>query len=116
LSEAPNSAGFGVPEAAAYTGMVTLLLAALAPFFKNKRYVLFFGLGHDHYARNCVQAFLRCPWLIGHSPIKVLKNSRMILLFSFGIAALAGMGLSGLQQEDQWTDRKRGCGHCSCLS
>jgi hypothetical protein len=106
IVRSPNSAGFGVPEAAAYTGMVTLLLAALAPFFKNKRYVLFFGLV-TIITLAIVYSIPPMPWLIGHSPIKVLKNSRMILLFSFGIAALAGMGLSGLQQEDQWTDRKR---------
>jgi len=36
-----------------------------------------------------------------HTPIiKALKNDRLILLVDFGLAALAGLGISALQEED----------------
>lgn len=95
----PNSAGIPIPEGAAYFGMIGLMAASLAPFHKAKRYVLFFGL----------LAFLSLAvaytiepfhWLASHSPIlKGLKNGRLILVASFGLAALGGLGVSALEEE-----------------
>jgi hypothetical protein len=94
----PNSAGIAVPNALGYVGMFTLLAAAVAPLHRFPRYVIWFcGL----VAIGLAVTFGVEPihWLVIHTPvIKGLKNERLILLADFGLAALAGFGVSMLQE------------------
>ncbi len=95
----PNSAGIPIPEGAAYFGMIGLMAASLAPFHKAKRYVVFFGL-LTFLALTVAYTIEPFHWLASHSPIlKGLKNGRLILLASFGLAALGGLGISALEEE-----------------
>src|SRR5262249_35387822 len=82
----PNSAGLIVPEAAAYLGMITLLACALAPFHKPKKFpvlfvILTFLAGSVAYSIEPVRS------LVLYIPvIKAIKNQRLILIMSFGLA------------------------------
>jgi hypothetical protein len=95
----PNSAGILVPNAMGYVGMLTLLAAALSALHRSTRYVIWFaGL----VVVGVVVAFGVEPVgsVINQTPIlKSLKNERLILLIDFGLAALAGLGISMLQEE-----------------
>ena len=95
----PNSAGIAVPNAMGYAGMLTLLAAALAPMHRSSRYVIWFisliviGMAGTF-------GFEPVRWVLAHTPIvKGLKNDRLILLVDFGLAALAGLGISALEEE-----------------
>ncbi len=94
----PNSAGLIVPEAAAYVGMITLLAAALAPLHQAKRSVVLFALltflaGSVAYSIEPVRSIaLYLP------VIKGIKNHRLILVMTFGLCGLAGVGISSLEQ------------------
>jgi len=95
---APNSAGIWIPTAMSYVGMFTLLAAALAPLHRSTRHVIWFGalviIGIAG-----TFGFEPVRWLLAHIPIiKGLKNDRLILLADFGLAALAGLGISALQE------------------
>ena len=95
----PNSAGIPIPEGAAYVGMIGLMAASMAPFHKAKRYVLFFGL-LTFLALAVAYTIEPFHWLASHAPIlKGLKNGRLILVASFGLAALGGLGVSALEEE-----------------
>jgi membrane protein YfhO len=91
----PNSSGLLVPESAAYAGTITLLLAPLALFHRNRRESLFFVL----LIAVSLQIVFGGPfhWLADQIPVlNGLKNWRFMLVIDFGIAVLAGMGLSAL--------------------
>jgi Bacterial membrane protein YfhO len=95
----PNSAGIFVPNAMGYVGMLTLLAAALAPLHRSSRYVLWFmsliiiGIAGT-FGLEPIRSILT------HTPIiKGLKNERLFLLVDFGLAALAGLGISMLLEE-----------------
>jgi len=95
----PNSAGIFVPNAMGYVGMLTLLAAALAPLHRSTRYVVWFlslviiGIAGTF-------GFEPVRSILTHVPIiKGLKNERLILLVDFGLAALAGLGISALQED-----------------
>jgi hypothetical protein len=95
----PNSAGIFVPNAMGYVGMLTLLAAALAPLHRSSRYVIWFlslvGIGIAG-----VFGFEPIRWILTHTPIvQGLKNERLILLVDFGLAALAGLGVSMLEED-----------------
>lgn len=95
----PNSAGISVPNAMGYAGMLTLLAAALAPLHRSSRYVIWF-LGLVVIGIGGAFGFEPIRWLVTHTPIvKGIKNERLILLVDFGLAALAGLGISMLQEE-----------------
>lgn len=96
----PNSAGIIVPNAAGYVGMLTLLAAALAPLHRAPRYVIWFA-GLVAVGIAATFGFEPVRWLLTHAPIiKGLKNERLILLADFGLAALAGLGVSALDSGD----------------
>jgi hypothetical protein len=108
ILSSPNSAGISVPEGAAYLGMLTLLAASLAPFHRARRYVIFFVVVT---AISLMIAYTIPPvsWIVAHTPfLKSMKNGRFIFVASFGIAAMAGLGISILQEaETALTGRKR---------
>lgn len=103
----PNSAGLIVPEAAAYVGMITLLAAALAPFHKAKRSAVLFAIltflaGSVAYSIEPVRS------IVFHLPvIKAIKNQRLILVMTFGLAGLAGLGVSAIEQGGIRTSRQK---------
>jgi uncharacterized membrane protein YfhO len=113
LLRSPNSGGVSIPEGAAYCGMVSLALLSAAPFFRNRRYFIFF-LAITVVAFAIVYGVPPMAWVVAHTPLKVLKNIRMILIGSFGLAALAGLGLSALEDETI-VDRRRRIGVLICL-
>lgn len=91
----PNSSGLLVPESAAYAGTITLLLAPLALLHRNKREALYFVL----LIVVSLQIVFGGPfhWLVDQIPVlNGLKNWRFMLVVDFGLAVMAGLGLSAL--------------------
>jgi len=103
----PNSAGILVPEGAAYLGMITLLAASLALFHRARTAVLFLAV-LTLVSFGIVYGIEPLNWISLHIPVlNGIKNKRMILLGSFGIAILAGLGISALEEETRFSGRKR---------
>jgi len=96
----PNSSGVSIPEAASYAGIISLLAAFIAPLHHARRYVRFLIVIT---VISAAIAFSIEPlrWLVAHTPFfKALRNGRLILVTNFGIAALAGLGLSALDRDE----------------
>jgi hypothetical protein len=95
----PSSALVPIPEGASYAGLISLIAAPLAFFYRPRRYVLFFaGLVFLSLA----VAFSINPfhWIVDHLPVvKAWKNGRLILIGDFGIAILAGLGVTVLERQ-----------------
>ncbi|HYR92324.1 MAG TPA: YfhO family protein [Terriglobia bacterium] len=104
----PNSAGIPIPEAAAYIGMFSLLAAPFALFHRHRRYVLFL-VAVTLAATAVAYSVQPIHWIVDHLPIvKALKNGRLILVISFGIAAMAGLGVSVMENfAEAVTPRRR---------
>ncbi|HYR90737.1 MAG TPA: YfhO family protein [Terriglobia bacterium] len=102
----PSGAGIWVPNAQVYAGMITLLAASQAPFHKAKKNVIL--LAAMIVLGLCIAHGIEpVNWLVSHTPmLGGVKNDRIILLADFGIAALAGLGISVLQQES-FSGRRR---------
>ncbi|HEY2381823.1 MAG TPA: YfhO family protein [Terriglobia bacterium] len=95
----PNSAGVQVPEAAAYAGMLTLIVAPLGLLHRAKRHVLFLAI-LTITALAIAYGVEPAYSLVAHIPVlSGVKNGRMIFLAGFGIAALAGLGISVLEED-----------------
>jgi len=96
----PSSSGISIPEAASYAGIISLLAAFIAPLHHARRYVRFLIVIT---VISAAIAFSIEPlrWLVAHTPFfKALRNGRLILVTNFGIAALAGLGLSALDRDE----------------
>ncbi|HLH30515.1 MAG TPA: YfhO family protein, partial [Terriglobia bacterium] len=94
-----NSAGIWIPEGAAYIGMITLIAAPVGLLHRSKRHVWFLG-GLTLLSLAIAYGIDPIYSVAAHVPILAgLKNSRMLLLAGFGIAALAGLGISTLEDE-----------------
>jgi len=103
----PNSAGVWIPEGAAYVGMIGLLAASLAPFHKARRFVALLT-AMTVLSAGIAYGIEPLRWLVSHIPVIAgLKNSRMILIASFGMAALGGLGISALENETAFPSRRR---------
>lgn len=107
IRRAPNSVGLWPPESAAYLGMATFLAAPLALLYRARRAALLLtiltavGMG----VALGVQPF---NWMALQLPLLgSIKNSRMMLIGSFGMAGLAGLGISALEKEIPISMRKR---------
>jgi hypothetical protein len=99
IVRAPNSAGLWIPESAAYVGMITLLVAPIGLLHRNRRHGLFLA-GLTILALAIAYGFGPVHWLIDRTPVLAgLKNGRMIFIASFGLAALAGLGISVLEEQ-----------------
>src|SRR5262249_33588899 len=102
----PNSAGIEIPEAAAYVGMITLLVAPLAVLHRPRLYSVFFssvaiGAIAIAYGVEPIQTVVR------HIPVLgALKNYRM-LVADCAVAGLSGLGISALEKHAAWTRRER---------
>ena len=103
----PNSAGVWIPEGAAYIGMIGLLAASLAPFHKARRFAALLT-AMTVLSAGIAYGIEPLRWLVSHIPVIAgLKNSRMILIASFGMAALGGLGISALENETAFPSRRR---------
>ncbi len=95
----PSSAGIAIPEGSAYVGMFALLAAPLAWFYRPRRYVWFLiVIG----AISAMVAYGIPPvrWIVEILPVvKAMKNSRLIAVVDLAIAALAGFGVTVLEQQ-----------------
>jgi len=94
----PSSVGVDIPEGAGYAGMLTLLLAPLALLHRNRRHAVFFLL--------LVVCSLQVIYGLGplyalSRAIPVLRgaaNGRLIAVVDFGLAVLAGLGVSAIEE------------------
>jgi hypothetical protein len=98
MLRAKTSAGVWIPEAAAYVGMITLLLVPVGFLHRSRRYVIFFAA--LIIVGVCLAYGLQpIQWLSLHTPVLAsLKNWRLILVASFGMAALSGLGITVLEE------------------
>jgi hypothetical protein len=99
LGAHPNSAGVAIPESAAYAGMLTLLVAPLAFLHRNRRDAIFFA-ALVACALQVVYGQGPLYWLSQHTPVlNSIPNGRLLVVADLGLAVLAGLGLSALQEE-----------------
>lgn len=99
LGASPNSANVAIPESAAYAGMLTLLVAPLALLHRNRRDAIFFAV---LVACALQIVYGRGPiyWLSQQTPIlNSIPNGRLLVVADLGLAVLAGLGLSALEEE-----------------
>jgi hypothetical protein len=95
----PSSALVPVPEGASYAGVLSLLLAPFAVLHRPRRFVWFFVV-ITLSAMAIAFSVQPIHWIVEHLPlIKAWKNGRLILVADFGIAALAGLGVTVLENE-----------------
>ena len=107
IFRSPNSAGILIPVATAYIGMITLLCAPFGLLHRAKKHSLFLA--------TLTVAALAIAYgvepmhsFVSHVPVLAgLKNDRMVFLASFGIAGLAGLGISLLEEEFGLVQRNR---------
>ncbi len=107
LGSNPNSAGVGIPDSAAYAGMLTLLLAPLALLHRNRRDAFFF-LGLVVVCLSIVYGQGPVYRLSLHTPLlRGIPNGRLLAVADLSLALLAALGLSALV-EDLRTRRRPG--------
>jgi hypothetical protein len=95
----PNSAGIQVPEGAAYIGMITLVAASLAVFHNSTRYVIFF-VALTVISLSVIYGGEPLWSIVSNTPVlRSLKNTRLIVVASFSLAALAGLGISAIEEQ-----------------
>ena len=93
----PNSAGVNIPEAAAYVVMLSILAAPLAAFHRSRVFAGFLAVV-TLFALAVAYGVEPVYGLVSRLPvIGALKNSRLILVANFAIAALGGMGISVIE-------------------
>jgi len=114
ILSATNSFGLLIPEQAAYVAMVTFLVVPVAWLHPRKRYVVFFA--HSPIVGLCIVFGIGPIFTLSqHVPVLLgLKNTRLILIVTFSLAVLAGLGISvleGLQREER--TRRIGAAFCA---
>jgi hypothetical protein len=110
IFRSPNSAGILIPVATAYIGMITLLCAPFGLLHRAKKHSLFLAI-LTMVALAIAYGFEPVHSFVSHVPVLAgLKNDRMVLLASFGIAGLAGLGISVLEKEFDRVQRNRFAG------
>jgi len=92
-----NYSGFDIPEQAAYMGTILFLAAPLAALHSSKRLSAFLaacvlGTLSIVYGFGPLLPFLNSIHLVG------IKHSRLILVATFGLAVLSGLGISAIQR------------------
>jgi len=97
IIRARNTIGLSMPEQAGYLGMMTFVAAPLALLHASRKFAIFFILWS---AAALSVAFGIGPayWVVQHTPVlSFLKNARLILVGSFGLSVLTGLGISALE-------------------
>jgi hypothetical protein len=103
----PNSAGINIPESVAYMAVISILAAPLALFHRSRFYVAFLS-GITACAVAVAYGVQPIHALVSHIPVLwALKNSRLVLVATFGMAGLAGLGMSALEEQTQYTPKNR---------
>jgi hypothetical protein len=98
ITRSPNSAGILQPESAAYAGMIALIAAPLGLLHRSRRNVLFLATV-TIVALTIAYGVEPVRSVVNHVPVvSALKNTRMTFLANFGFAALAGLGISALEE------------------
>jgi hypothetical protein len=98
FSQNPNAAGVGIPESAAYAGMLALVLSPLALLHRNRRDAVFLAallvvaVGIVYGLWPFFALSLRVPVLRG------IPNGRLLAVADLALAVLAGLGLSALEE------------------
>jgi hypothetical protein len=106
ILRSPNSAGIDIPEACAYMAMVSIVAAPLALFHRPRVYAALLSLIAVS-AIAIAYGLEPVKTLVSHIPVlRALKNYRM-LVASFAVAGLAGLGISALEQDIPWTRKSR---------
>ena len=102
-----NSFGLQIPEQAAYVGMIAFLGFPIAWLHAQRRYVIFFTV--SMIVALCVAYGIPPIYTLSlHVPILMgLKNNRLILVATFAIAVLAGLGVSVLQNLEKEERNRR---------
>jgi hypothetical protein len=110
LDRNPNSANVPIPEGAGYAGMLTLLLAPLALLHRNRRDAAIFAL----LVAACLQVVYGWGPLFHLSErlpfLRAIPNWRLLLAVDFGLAVLAGLGLSALEERIESRRAKQASG------
>ena len=95
----PNSAFIPIPEGASFAGVAALLLAAVALSHRDRHPVVFFA-AVTVLAVAIAYSVQPIHTIVVHLPlIKAMKNARFILIATFGIASMAGLGASLLEEK-----------------
>ena len=101
VSTQPNSAGFLVPQGAAYVGALCLLTATFASFHANRREWLFFT---TVFVLSFSVVYGVYPFINLSQTLPIfdgLKKEEALMLTEFALAVLAGLGASWLESF-QW--------------
>jgi len=107
VMRATNSAGLDIPEQAAYLGMVVFLAVPLAALHSSKKLILFLAAG-CLVLLSIIYGIGPLLPLLNSIPYLGLKQWRFILVLSFALAVLAGLGISALEYRmEQWTKQDR---------
>ena len=107
IFRSPNSAGINIPESVAYMAMISILAAPLAGFHRSRFYVVFLS-AITACALAVAYGVEPIHWLVSHIPVLwALKNSRLVLVATFAIAALAGLGITTLEEQTPYTSKSR---------
>jgi len=99
LGSTPNSAGVAIPEAAAYAGILTLLVAPLALLHRNRRDAIFL-LALLVTALSIAYGVGPLYGLSRHVPVlRGIPNGRLLAVADLSLAVLASLGISALSVE-----------------
>jgi len=87
--------------------MITLLAIPFGLFHRNRRYSWFLA-AVTVVALCAAYGIQPVHWLVQQTPVlNALKNSRLVFVAAFGIAALAGLGISVLEHDSFFGRRRR---------
>jgi hypothetical protein len=112
LGHNPNAAGVQIPEGANYAGLLTLLVAPFAFFFRPRRDVWFFTL-LAIIAFEISYGFEPFWWISQHTPVlQGIPNFRLLIVLTFCLALLAGWGLTALEHRSEEIGRARWMTFC----
>jgi hypothetical protein len=96
VMRATNSAGIEIPEQAAYLGTIVFLAVPLAVLHSSKKLIAFLAAGCLVLVSIIYGIGPLLP-LLNSIPYLGLKQWRLILVLSLGLAVLAGLGISALE-------------------
>ncbi len=107
VTSGTNSIGLSLPEQSAYLGMLVFVTVPLAFLHSSRKSVMFFAAASVA-AMSVAYGIGPVFWVTQHLPVlRFIKNERLVFLSSFGLAVLAGLGISVLQTLDAHSPPRR---------
>jgi hypothetical protein len=95
-----NSFGLQIPEQSCYIGMIAFAAAPVALLHRSRKIVIFIVLW-SAIVLSIAYGIGPMFWLSNHIPVfQGIKNSRLIFVGAFGVAVLAGLGISAIEVWD----------------